>query len=55
MDEMTAAIGTIEENSFIIQVRQETKDFEILTEEIKKRNYRKPLKKFPSSELLILY
>jgi predicted metal-dependent HD superfamily phosphohydrolase len=38
MDEMTAAIGTIEENSFIIQVRQETKDFEILTEEIKKRN-----------------
>jgi len=38
MDEMTAAIGTIEENSFIIKVRLETEDFEILTEEIKKRN-----------------
>lgn len=38
MDEMTAAIGTIDESSFIIQVRQETEDFNILAEEIKKRN-----------------
>jgi hypothetical protein len=38
MAEMKAAIGTVEENSFIIQVRQETEDFEKLTEEIKKRN-----------------
>jgi hypothetical protein len=38
MDEMNAALGTIEENSFIIQVRQETEDFEKLTEEIKKRS-----------------
>jgi len=37
MDEMTAAIGTIEENSFIIQVRQETEDFKNLVEEIRKR------------------
>jgi Domain of unknown function (DUF4954) len=37
MDEMTAAIGTIDENSFIIHVKQETKDFELLVEEIKKR------------------
>jgi hypothetical protein len=35
---MKAAFGTVEENSFIIQVRQETKDFEILVEEIKKRS-----------------
>jgi len=38
MDEMNAALGTIEENSFIVQVRQETEDFEKLTEEIKKRS-----------------
>jgi hypothetical protein len=38
MDEMKAAIGTIDENSFIIQVKQETVDFEVLTKEIKKRN-----------------
>jgi len=37
MAEMKAAFGTIEENSFIIQVRQETEDFEIVAEEIKKR------------------
>ena len=37
MDEMTAAIGTVDENSFIVQVRQETEDFKILAEEIKKR------------------
>jgi hypothetical protein len=36
--EMKAAIGTVEENSFIVQVRKETEDFEILTEKIKKRN-----------------
>ncbi len=38
MNEMTAAIGTIDENSFIIQVKQETEDFKLLAEEIKKRN-----------------
>ena len=38
MDEMTAAIGTIDENSFIIQVRQETEDFKILVENIIKRD-----------------
>jgi hypothetical protein len=34
MDEMTAAIGTIDENSFIVQVRQETEKFKLLAEEI---------------------
>jgi hypothetical protein len=38
MAEMKAAFGTIEENSFIIQVRKETEDFEIKAEEIKKRS-----------------
>jgi len=38
MDEMTAAIGTIDENSFILQVKQETEDFKLQVEEIKKRN-----------------
>jgi hypothetical protein len=38
MAEMTAAIGTIEENSFIKQVRSETETFRKLLEEIKKRN-----------------
>ncbi len=37
MDEMTAAIGTIDENSFIIQVKQETEDFRVLVEEIKNK------------------
>jgi len=38
MDEMIAAIGTINENSFIVQVKQETVDFKILAEDIIKRN-----------------
>ena len=37
-DEMTAAIGAIDENSFIIQIRRETKDFNILAEDIIKRD-----------------
>jgi len=37
MDEMNAACGTVEENSFIIQLKQETEEFETLAEEIKKR------------------
>lgn len=37
MAEMTAAIGTIEDNSFVKQVRNETEDFTKLVEEIKKR------------------
>jgi len=36
-DEMKAALGTVEENSFIVQVRKETEDFETLVGEIKKR------------------
>jgi hypothetical protein len=36
--EMKAAFGTIEENSFILQVRQETDEFEKQVEEIKKRS-----------------
>jgi hypothetical protein len=36
-DEMTAALGLVEENSFIVQVRKETDDFEALAKEIKKR------------------
>ncbi len=36
-EEMTAAIGTIDENGFIVQVRQETEDFNLLAEGIKKR------------------
>jgi hypothetical protein len=35
---MKAAFGTIDENSFIVQVRKETEDFELLAEEIKKRS-----------------
>ena len=35
---MKAAFGTIEDNSFIVQVRKETEDFEILVEEIRKRS-----------------
>lgn len=36
-DEMKAALGTVDENSFIVQVRKETEEFETLVEEIKKR------------------
>jgi hypothetical protein len=35
--EMTAAFGTIDENSFIIQVRKETEEFKLLADEIIKR------------------
>lgn len=38
MEEMTAAIGIVDDNSFVKQVRQETEDFKELVEEIKKRN-----------------
>jgi hypothetical protein len=38
MDEMTAAIGLVDDNSFVKQVRQETRDFKELVEEIRKRN-----------------
>lgn len=38
MDEMRAAIGTIDENSFIVQVKKETEDFIILAEIIKNRD-----------------
>jgi hypothetical protein len=38
MAEMTAAIGTIEDNSFIKQVRSETEEFKKHIEEIKKQN-----------------
>jgi hypothetical protein len=37
MDEMTAVVGTADDNSFIIQVKQETKDFEDLIKVTKKR------------------
>ncbi len=36
-DEMKAALGTVEENSFIVQVRKETEDFETLVAAIKTR------------------
>lgn len=38
MEEMTAAIGTIEDNSFVNQVREETKAFKAAVEEIKNRD-----------------
>ena len=38
MAEMTGAIGTIEDNSFIKQVRNETEEFKKHIEEIKRRN-----------------
>ena len=38
IDEMTAAIGTVEDNSFVKQVRNETETFMEIVEEIKKRN-----------------
>ncbi len=37
IDEMTAAIGTIEDNSFVKQVRTETEEFNKKIEQIKKR------------------
>ncbi|HDS06346.1 MAG TPA: DUF4954 family protein [Bacteroides sp.] len=37
MDEMSAAIGTIDENSFIVQVRRETTEFREMVEKIRKR------------------
>jgi hypothetical protein len=38
LDEMTAAIGTIEDNSFVKQVRQETEDFKKRVEQMKERH-----------------
>lgn len=38
MEEMTAAIGTIEDNSFVKQVRQDTQQFKAAVEKIKKKN-----------------
>ncbi|HVO74382.1 MAG TPA: DUF4954 family protein [Ignavibacteriaceae bacterium] len=38
IDEMTAAIGKIDDNSFVKQVRQETREFKELISEIKKMN-----------------
>jgi len=38
LDEMTAAIGKVEENSFIVQVRQETEEFKNMIEALKKRD-----------------
>jgi NDP-sugar pyrophosphorylase family protein len=37
MDELKAAFGNVDENSFIVQVRRETEDFEIQVEEMKRR------------------
>lgn len=37
MDEMTAAIGKVDENSFIIQVRKETEEFRSMVEKVMKR------------------
>ena len=37
-DEMKAAFGTLEENSFIVQVRKETEEFIKLAEEVKSRS-----------------
>jgi len=37
-DEMKAALGNLDENSFIVQVRQEAMEFEKLAAEIKKRS-----------------
>ena len=39
MDEMKAAIGTIDDNSFIVQVRKETNDFRKLVAELKSRKW----------------
>jgi hypothetical protein len=38
IEEMTAAIGTIEDNSFVKQVRKETQAFKEALEEIKRKN-----------------
>ncbi len=38
MEEATAAIGTVEDNAFVKQVRGETEAFKKIVEEIKKRN-----------------
>jgi hypothetical protein len=38
MEEMTAAIGTIDDNSFVKQVRKETEDFRKAIEELKKKD-----------------
>jgi hypothetical protein len=38
MAEMKAAFGNVEENSFIVQVKRETEDFEVQAEQIKKRS-----------------
>jgi hypothetical protein len=38
MSEMTASIGTVEENSFVKQVRKETENFKKLVAEIKERS-----------------
>jgi len=38
INEMTAAIGTIEDNSFVRQVREETEEFKKLISKIKKRS-----------------
>ncbi len=37
MEEMTAAIGTIDDNDFVIQVKEETEDFKKEIEKLKKR------------------
>ena len=37
MDEMQAAIGNIDDNSFILQIRQETEDFKNQVEDLKKK------------------
>ncbi|MFO7445122.1 MAG: DUF4954 family protein [Ignavibacteriaceae bacterium] len=37
MDEMTASIGTVEDNSFVKEVRHETNEFKEMISEIKKR------------------
>lgn len=37
-EEMTAALGTLDNNSFIVQVRKETEDFKKVVEELKLRS-----------------
>ncbi|MBN2215534.1 MAG: DUF4954 family protein [Bacteroidales bacterium] len=37
LDEMTAVVGTIDDNGFIIQVKKETEDFKILLKDIRKK------------------
>jgi hypothetical protein len=38
MEEMTAAIGTVDDNSFVKQVRKETEDFRKAVEEARRRS-----------------